>query len=109
MASATDSSYGIRITFIVILFFSLTFLPPVSAGSSMPSRESEDMKQKKMVLGSRPPQCVNRCSNCKPCMAALVTPPHHKNGVRGPSSSKGDESYYLLSWKCKCGDKYFQP
>ncbi|KAJ6296349.1 hypothetical protein OIU77_005633 [Salix suchowensis] len=109
MASVTDSSSGTRITFIVILFFSLALPPPISVGSSIPSRGSEDMKQqKKMILGSRPPRCVNRCLNCNPCMAALVTPPHHKNGVRG-TASKGDESYYLLSWKCKCGDKYFQP
>uniref|UniRef100_A0A6N2KJP1 Uncharacterized protein n=1 Tax=Salix viminalis TaxID=40686 RepID=A0A6N2KJP1_SALVM len=38
-------------------------------------------------------------------MAALVTPLHHKSVVRGSSSSTEDESYYLLSWRCKCGDK----
>ncbi|XWS70704.1 hypothetical protein CRYUN_Cryun03dG0070100 [Craigia yunnanensis] len=28
-----------------------------------------------MVLGSRPPNCVNRCFSCRPCMAALVASP----------------------------------
>ncbi|KAG5242818.1 EPIDERMAL PATTERNING FACTOR protein [Salix suchowensis] len=94
MTSLTDSS--IRIVIIVTLFFFLAFPPPIS-------------EEVGMVLGSRPPQCVNRCFHCKPCMAALVTPLHHKSVVRGPSSSREDESYYLLSWRCKCGDKYFQP
>ncbi|KAJ6408063.1 hypothetical protein OIU84_011383 [Salix udensis] len=107
MTSLTDSS--IRIAIIVILFFFLAFPPPIAVGSSMFSRGGGDMKQKKMVLGSRPPQCISRCFHCKPCMAALVTPLHHKSVVRGPSSSREDESYYLLSWRCKCGDKYFQP
>nr|GMC93977.1 EPIDERMAL PATTERNING FACTOR-like protein 8 [Ipomoea batatas] len=53
-------------------------------------------------------------SHFRPCVAALVIPPHDdKNGFRRPSSSSssgaGDESYYLLSWKCRCGNKYFQP
>lgn len=66
-----------------------------------------DLKEKKTVLGSKPPQCVNRCFGCRPCRATLVIPPHHKGGLR--ESSEEDESYYLLSWRCKCGNKLFHP
>ncbi|OAY31557.1 hypothetical protein MANES_14G121900v8 [Manihot esculenta] len=94
---------GLGITVTVMLIFSLTFFPSISVGSSVFKRD-EDVKQRKMVLGSRPPLCINKCLSCRPCMAALVTSPHHKTAL-----ARGDESYYLLSWKCKCGDKYFQP
>lgn len=70
-------------------------------------RDSERLHQLKLVLGSRPPRCVNKCSSCRPCIAALVTSPHHKNDFN--LSYQRDESYYLLSWKCKCKDKLFQP
>lgn len=69
------------------------------------------MKQVKTVLGSRPPECVNKCLNCRPCVATLVVPPHPVNRIKAKSSSsKGDdENYYLLSWRCKCGNKLFHP
>ncbi|MFS8000311.1 putative EPIDERMAL PATTERNING FACTOR-like protein [Helianthus anomalus] len=59
------------------------------------------VEQNKKVLGSRPPSCVNKCMNCRPCKATLVIASHPKlrNG--------GD--YYPLVWKCKCGDKLYQP
>ncbi|EEF37947.1 EPIDERMAL PATTERNING FACTOR-like protein 8 [Ricinus communis] len=108
MASLAYYPNGLTRIPLVILMF-IFFLPFFSSTSvltvgSSPYLRDNDGKQMKMVLGSRPPQCINRCLNCRPCMAALVTPPHHKTSL-----SRGDESYYLLSWKCKCGDKYFQP
>jgi hypothetical protein len=74
----------------------------------MLGRESEGhVKQMKLVLGSRPPGCVNKCLSCRPCMAALVPSPPHRTELK--VSSQRDESYYLLSWKCKCKDKFFHP
>ncbi|KAK7264920.1 hypothetical protein RJT34_32533 [Clitoria ternatea] len=69
------------------------------------------LKQKKLVLGSRPPRCVNKCLSCRPCMAALVITPHHRVGHihKAITTAQRDEGYYLLSWKCKCGNKFFQP
>ena len=63
-----------------------------------------------MVLGSRPPACVNKCMSCRPCEATLVIPPHQtkKWGV-SISSHREDDTYYLLSWKCRCGNKLYQP
>lgn len=68
----------------------------------------------RVLLGSKPPSCVNKCLSCGPCMATLVIPSHSHQGKkisRSTASYHGDEddSYYLLSWKCKCGDKLFQP
>lgn len=70
-------------------------------------RDSEHVKQMKLVLGSRPPRCINKCLGCKPCTAALVTSQHHRNQIK--VSLQRDEGYYLLAWKCKCKDKFFQP
>ncbi|KAI3814992.1 hypothetical protein L1987_14642 [Smallanthus sonchifolius] len=68
------------------------------------------VQQKNKILGSRPPGCVNKCMKCSPCLATLVIPPHHKMvDYRDQSSHGEDDCYYLLSWKCKCGDKLFQP
>ncbi|KAD6794548.1 hypothetical protein E3N88_05444 [Mikania micrantha] len=93
---------------------------PVREGRDMEITAVEDERelseraslvpQKKKILGSRPPGCVNKCMNCSPCRATLVIPPHHKMiGYRDQSSHGEDDCYYLLSWKCKCGDKLFQP
>ncbi|GFP88971.1 polygalacturonase [Phtheirospermum japonicum] len=58
-----------------------------------------------MVLGSRPPGCVNKCMSCRPCEATLVIPPRKNES----SWHREDDSYYLLSWKCRCGNKLYQP
>ncbi|KAJ4950808.1 hypothetical protein NE237_027640 [Protea cynaroides] len=100
MASPTKYPNGLRVAVILLIFF-LTFQP------SKPGYD-ENVKQMKQVLGSRPPRCVGKCFSCKPCMATLVIPPHQRMGER-ISSHQGDDSYYLLSWKCRCGDKFFQP
>ncbi|KAK8491195.1 hypothetical protein V6N11_037958 [Hibiscus sabdariffa] len=101
-----------------MLIFYLTFSPSKSGkkntplnltvGSvSVPGNNDNSSKQEKMVLGSWPPRCANKCFSCRPCMAALVASPNHRN--TRSSSYQGDESYYLLAWKCKCGNKFFQP
>ncbi|PRQ50662.1 hypothetical protein RchiOBHm_Chr2g0135761 [Rosa chinensis] len=94
------------------IFFFFTILISKSVDSKHSShRESSDMlQQRKMVLGSRPPGCENKCLNCRPCLATLVIPSHHKTKLSSLSSHNDeDDSYYLLSWKCKCGQKLFQP
>ncbi|KAF1002726.1 hypothetical protein AG4045_019570 [Apium graveolens] len=83
------------------------------------SGEANQMVQhKKKILGSRPPACVNKCLSCRPCMATLVMPPHHTKSKTATTtnfktskkySGDEDDTYYLLSWKCKCGNKVYQP
>ncbi|KAI3775008.1 hypothetical protein L1987_49576 [Smallanthus sonchifolius] len=105
LAPARTYSPCLRMLITLILLFSLTLSPSISVdvGASL-------VQQKKKILGSRPPGCVNKCMNCNPCRATLVIPPHHKMiEYRDQSSHGDDDCYYLLSWKCKCGDKLFQP
>ncbi|XP_031271909.1 EPIDERMAL PATTERNING FACTOR-like protein 8 [Pistacia vera] len=108
MASSRHYQIGIQKRVVVMLIIAFIIFSSESAGSQY-SRGSEGEKEKQMkkVLGSRPPQCVNKCLNCKPCVAALIVPPHPKSRLR--ASSEEDENYYLLSWKCRCGNKLFHP
>ncbi|KAL3824225.1 hypothetical protein ACJIZ3_020254 [Penstemon smallii] len=132
----------LSLNFVVtaIIFFSLTLLHPDSGGieastttisSSLSSRRDnindEEVKNKMMILGSKPPACVNKCLSCRPCEATLVIPPHHNIKIKdtimysnyekssshsphnGHSHRGGDGSYYLLSWKCRCGNRLYQP
>ncbi|KAK0595300.1 hypothetical protein LWI29_005421 [Acer saccharum] len=102
---------------VAFIFLFLTAFPSLKSVGLTVSGES-NLVEKKLVLGSKPPGCVNKCLNCRPCTATLVIPSNHdeKKVLRAqpPLSSSlashGDDgSYYLLSWKCKCGDKLFQP
>ena len=69
--------------------------------------------EENMKIGSRPPGCVNKCMTCRPCMAAAAVVPVHKmkgkafNAIASSREEVG--SYYLLSWKCQCGNKIYQP
>lgn len=78
------------------------------AGRSVVFDTREGLEEESKI-GSKPPACVNKCRNCRPCMATLVVPNHQKNKGFKVSSRGDDDTYYLLSWKCKCGDKLFQP
>ncbi|XP_034696730.1 EPIDERMAL PATTERNING FACTOR-like protein 8 [Vitis riparia] len=110
MASSTTHPHGLKAAVIAVILISFltSLLPFKSAGSEVSSYSESLQQRKKMVLGSKPPRCVNKCLNCRPCMATLVIPPRQKKVV-GASSHGEDDNYYLLSWKCRCGDKLFQP
>ncbi|KAG5523315.1 hypothetical protein RHGRI_035210 [Rhododendron griersonianum] len=102
---------SLKFAVTLILISSLSFLPSKSVGLQWSS-----LKQRKMVIGSRPPGCVNKCMSCRPCMATLVVIHPHDNNKKGEFakisdsvSRREDDPYYLLSWKCKCGDKLYQP
>ncbi|KAK9947555.1 hypothetical protein M0R45_003173 [Rubus argutus] len=103
-----------RVILMMLIFF-LTFFSSNSGDESMLPRDQHGQLkgQMKTVLGSSPPRCVNKCSSCRPCTATLVVPPHHHkmNSLKAttPYHYEGDETYYLLSWKCRCRDKLFQP
>ncbi|KAI3455323.1 hypothetical protein Pfo_011986 [Paulownia fortunei] len=109
MALPRNYQLCLSLAVTAIFFSSLTLLPPKSAGIEA---SGNDEQLRKMVLGSRPPACVDKCMSCRPCEATLVIPPH-QNGIKGvnyqESSHREDDSYYLLSWKCRCGNKLYQP
>lgn len=100
------------VTLILIIFLTL-FASNLEGSQNLKKyhRSKGLINQKKSVLGSRPPRCVNKCLNCRPCMATLVISPHHKVGQihKAKITAEKDEGYYLMSWKCKCGNKFFQP
>ncbi|GMH15924.1 hypothetical protein Nepgr_017765 [Nepenthes gracilis] len=115
MAPRRRHQLVIRVTVTLAFIISFSNLPFKSIGLSS-SSGSVLRREKEAALGSRPPGCENKCMNCKPCMATLVVPPHQKKKKKKSSSSSScssyhgdDDSYYLLSWKCKCGNKLFQP
>ncbi|KAG5000853.1 hypothetical protein AAZX31_08G209300 [Glycine max] len=102
--------HGLKLPITVLFIFFLSFLPSKSGGSVMVESTREGLEESKMVIGSKPPACVNKCKSCRPCMATLVVPNHQKRKKGFKVSSRGDDdTYYLLSWKCKCGNKLFQP
>ncbi|CAA2944803.1 Hypothetical predicted protein [Olea europaea subsp. europaea] len=107
---ALSRNHKLALSFAVTaatLLLPLSLLIPKSVGIG-PSGYSATEELRKMVLGSRPPGCVNKCMNCRPCEATLVIPPHRK-GVFGKLSHREDDTYYLLSWKCRCGNKLYHP
>ncbi|XP_058010288.1 EPIDERMAL PATTERNING FACTOR-like protein 8 [Hevea brasiliensis] len=115
-AYADGLKLAVTVALVTVAFVScLTFLPPKSAAQGLVlSSNGENLQQqrKHMVLGSKPPGCVNKCFSCKPCMATLVVPSHQKDPTfKALSHGDDDDSgrYYLLSWKCRCGNKLFQP
>ncbi|KVI06032.1 hypothetical protein Ccrd_015629 [Cynara cardunculus var. scolymus] len=105
MAPARTYTLGLRVVVTVILLLFVT----VSHSISVDEGVVASVQQNKKILGSRPPGCVNKCVNCRPCQATLVIPPHPKMIDYRHQSSNWEDNYYLLSWKCKCGDKLFQP
>ncbi|KAL3840975.1 hypothetical protein ACJIZ3_025566 [Penstemon smallii] len=78
MALSIARNYHLCLSFSVmaIIFFSLTFLPPHESGGGIESSSSSSSngeELRKMVLGSRPPACLNKCMSCRPCDATLET------------------------------------
>ncbi|KAD2806164.1 hypothetical protein R6Q59_028844 [Mikania micrantha] len=108
MALARTCLRGLKTVFTAILLLSLTVSHSISGYGD---EGVVSVRQNKKILGSRPPRCVNRCVNCSPCEATLVIPAH-PNSIKSIDyrhQSHWEDNYYLLSWKCKCGDKLFQP
>ncbi|KAK1434056.1 hypothetical protein QVD17_10974 [Tagetes erecta] len=105
MAPARTCLFGLKAVVTVIFFLFLTVSHSISGYAD---EGIASVGQNKKILGSRPPGCVNKCVNCRPCEATLVIPPHYMT-VNYKDQSHWDDNYYLLAWKCKCGDKLFQP
>ncbi|KAI3839906.1 hypothetical protein MKX03_025171 [Papaver bracteatum] len=121
---ASSPSESIRPVAFLIFFLSVIPFKLNGLAAYSSSGVAEVKERKLMILGSRPPQCVNKCFSCRPCTATLVIPPHLSEAAKSksvrtnlmassPSSllSKQDDHdhYYLLSWKCRCKNKIYQP
>ncbi|KAI5406082.1 EPIDERMAL PATTERNING FACTOR-like protein 1 [Lathyrus oleraceus] len=123
---ASLNSYQISTTIIFLLHL---LLLPVScfyqSQSAIPPRGL--LFEEKNRLGSAPPTCHNKCNQCHPCMAVQV--PSHEHVQPGhthsaASNSAMEDGFFLqdsgntnnrysnykpLSWKCHCGDHFFNP
>nr|XP_018684738.1 PREDICTED: EPIDERMAL PATTERNING FACTOR-like protein 2 isoform X2 [Musa acuminata subsp. malaccensis] len=75
----------------------------------------EEKLMVRALIGSRPPICERRCMTCGHCEAVQVPViPQERNPTRrfwGIATLRGDYSsnYKPLSWKCKCGNRIFNP
>lgn len=75
----------------------------------------EEKLMVRALIGSRPPICERRCMTCGHCEAVQVPViPRERNPTRrfwGIATLRGDYSsnYKPLSWKCKCGNRIFNP
>ncbi|KAF7800825.1 EPIDERMAL PATTERNING FACTOR-like protein 2 [Senna tora] len=80
----------------------------------------------KAQIGSRPPKCERRCTSCGHCEAVQVPivpqfQSHRSHSAARKPSSSGTPSvtyssrsddlsnYKPMSWKCKCGNYFFNP
>ncbi|XP_052176878.1 EPIDERMAL PATTERNING FACTOR-like protein 8 [Diospyros lotus] len=121
---ALSLPHGLKLAVGAVILMSsliMVFLPSNSKSDALglrlyrsaASSRNYGKQTMKMVVGSKPPECVDKCMSCRPCMAALVPipPSPYTEGIKDPSSHGEEEEdrYYLLSWKCRCGDKLYQP
>ncbi|KAG2406799.1 hypothetical protein LR48_Vigan03g307400 [Vigna angularis] len=108
---------------IIITFLLHHLLCPVSCfmlpHHAIPPKDPS--YEEKNRLGSMPPSCHNKCNQCHPCMAVQVPslPTHnrvHPAGISPSSQMQGFllqgnsySNYKPMSWKCSCGDHFFNP
>lgn len=77
------------------------------------------VEEEKILLrgrtGSRPPACERRCGRCGRCEPVQVpampqAKERHSSMVPTMNSrEEGRSNYKPVNWKCKCGDKIFNP
>ncbi|XP_004292833.1 PREDICTED: EPIDERMAL PATTERNING FACTOR-like protein 2 isoform X2 [Fragaria vesca subsp. vesca] len=123
------SSFSTHLSFIAEATRPIpTKLPEAATSENAGGGERINARQ----IGSRPPQCMRACTGCGHCVAVQVpvAPQRHNNGEKRSSSRGaattstrktspkrpaysrgGDElsNYKPISWKCKCGDLFFNP
>ncbi|XP_043713627.1 EPIDERMAL PATTERNING FACTOR-like protein 1 [Telopea speciosissima] len=127
---ARNSVNSDRHTITVVIFVTLLhllLLPPASCvAQHIPSLAPQGLLlEDKTRLGSTPPSCRNKCNECHPCIAVQVpTLPSHERFQPGPrrtkpvelvvlSPSTADDAKYSnykpVGWKCRCGNRLFNP
>ncbi|XP_022772260.1 EPIDERMAL PATTERNING FACTOR-like protein 2 [Durio zibethinus] len=79
--------------------------------------EEEKTLVMRSLIGSRPPRCERRCSSCPRCEAiqvpvtTQVPARQYSAAILSISYSRGDDvsNYKPMCWKCKCGNRIFNP
>ncbi|XP_022752033.1 EPIDERMAL PATTERNING FACTOR-like protein 1 isoform X2 [Durio zibethinus] len=110
-------------TLVISLCFHLLLSPASSFRQPQPPNSPDWVSiEEKTRLGSTPPSCHNKCNGCHPCMAVQVpTLPSHDRFQPGLSKAitnsmqffdpSGNQysNYKPLGWKCRCGDRFYNP
>ncbi|QCD91441.1 EPIDERMAL PATTERNING FACTOR-like protein 2 [Vigna unguiculata] len=118
----TLSLVTISLCFLIISTW--TQLGLVTEGRKTPKQNGfyqtvhDDKTTVRAQIGSRPPRCERRCRSCGHCEAIQVpTNPQAQNGRINSSTlstiafpvGEGGSNYKPMSWKCKCGNRIFNP
>ncbi|KHN13027.1 EPIDERMAL PATTERNING FACTOR-like protein 2 [Glycine soja] len=116
------SFLSISLCFLIIS--SWTQMGLVTEGRKTPKQNGfyqavhDDKAMVRAQIGSRPPRCERRCRSCGHCEAIQVpTNPQAQNGKINSSTvstiaftmGEGSSNYKPMSWKCKCGNRIFNP
>ncbi|KAG5070003.1 hypothetical protein AAZX31_01G183700 [Glycine max] len=116
------SFLSISLCFLIIS--SWTQMGLVTEGRKTPKQNGfyqavhDDKAMVRAQIGSRPPKCERRCRSCGHCEAIQVpTNPQAQNGKINSSTvstiaftmGEGGSNYKPMSWKCKCGNRIFNP
>ncbi|KAJ7965904.1 EPIDERMAL PATTERNING FACTOR-like protein 2 [Quillaja saponaria] len=121
--------YRHTVIYLLILFASTSSLTQVRffaegrAISKVIEAAQKSMREQRVAavsriqIGSRPPRCERRCSACEHCEAVQVpvAPQVHfdrrERDIPTIAYSGGNDysNYKPISWKCKCGDLFFNP
>ncbi|XP_027337912.1 EPIDERMAL PATTERNING FACTOR-like protein 1 [Abrus precatorius] len=116
--NSIPNSTTTTILFIIILLHLLLCSVSCFRQLQPATPPQELLFDEKNRLGSIPPTCHNKCNQCHPCMAVqFPTLPSNKPGLTPATAKKSFFSlqgnrysnYKPLSWKCHCGDYFFNP
>ncbi|XP_028802155.1 EPIDERMAL PATTERNING FACTOR-like protein 2 [Neltuma alba] len=96
-------------------------IPTLTEASKRGMEEQGFVRESKAQIGSRPPRCEGRCRSCGRCEAVQVpvipqVQSHSRSRTTNSATtaiphSRGDDlsNYKPMSWKCKCGNFFFNP
>ncbi|XP_042410533.1 EPIDERMAL PATTERNING FACTOR-like protein 2 [Zingiber officinale] len=103
-------SCQIRRAFLLSLLVPLLSIPLQIQGGRL--MKDDEKKSEEMVLlggalmGSRPPSCEMRSNRCRSHCEAVQVP---ATTVDDQSSVDKRSNYKPMKWKCKCGNRMFNP
>ncbi|KAL1824202.1 hypothetical protein ACET3Z_010980 [Daucus carota] len=116
--------HSVIITLLLLLVISTQFIAAATTGRRILQNPVSPSQEEKLSLrgkiGSKPPQCENRCATCGHCEAIQIPTPHTKRSKNDNSTGRvykitysrsdiDNSNYKPMSWKCKCGNIILNP
>ncbi|KAG8377425.1 hypothetical protein BUALT_Bualt08G0031800 [Buddleja alternifolia] len=105
-------------TYLPIVFLLLFYILFMAQGRQLPDATLiKDEVKMRVLIGSRPPRCDQRCQSCGHCEAVQVPINnikffYNQQITINHPHSRGDDrisNYKPMCWKCKCGDFISNP